>query len=300
MGKQRRGARGGGGDEGAAAAAPAAATSLLDLDDELLLLVGAPRRAPLRALTVACSPGRCRRAQPRASRRGAWARRALRAAPAAAQPLLASPPPQVMERTEWPARPALAQASRRLRRLAESDHWVHEVGGAGGGHGMAGGPARRGGTLAPPPARGLRPRSPQPITPPEPPPQVDGEGVTLIAAVERARPGGVQGVCCLLLPAAGAAPRRQAVAAQRGGRRRPRPQRGSGASRCSLSLPVPPSPNAPPPADTLRLTSPFYQEAVIIEKPLRLVGAAPAPGGCAGGSTTLFQQRPPVVLAQAR
>lgn len=56
---------------------------------------------------------------------------------------------------------------------------------------------------------------------------------------------------------------------------------------------------SPPPTDTLLLTSPFYQEAAIITKPLRLVGAAAAPG-CAGGRATLFQQRPPVVLAQDR
>lgn len=47
------------------------------------------------------------------------------------------------------------------------------------------------------------------------------------------------------------------------------------------------------------MTSPFYQEPVFIDKPLRLVGAASAPG-CAGGRATLFQQRPPVALAQAR
>ncbi|KAI8470551.1 MAG: hypothetical protein J3K34DRAFT_509560 [Monoraphidium minutum] len=54
------------------------------------------------------------------------------------------------------------------------------------------------------------------------------------------------------------------------------------------------------PGDTLRLTGPFFQEAVIIDKPLRIVGAAAAPG-CAGRArATLFQQRPPVALAQAR
>ncbi|KIZ00835.1 hypothetical protein MNEG_7124 [Monoraphidium neglectum] len=100
-----------------------------------------------------------------------------------------------MERSEFPGRPALAQVSRRLRRLAEHACWTHEV---------------------------------------------DGEGLSLIDAVERARPG-----------------------------------------------------------DTLLLTGPFFQEAFIAEKPLRIVGAAAAPG-CAGGRATLFQQRPPVVLAQAR
>jgi len=124
--------------------------------------------------------------------------------------------------------------------------------------------------------------------------QVDGDDLTLIEAVERARPGGAWMESCFCLRG-GARAEGRVKGAGRGSDCGLKTDPCSSALTCKSPQPHP-TPKRP---DTLRLVCPFLQEAAIIDKPLRVVGATTAPG-CAGGQATLFQQRPPVVLAQAR
>ena len=188
-----------------------------------------------------------------------------------------------MERAAFPARFALARASRRLRALAAHPQFTHAC---------------------------------------------DGDAVTLLDAVARARPGGARvggGSLAVVVLSARIA---HSVCMQH-----------APACCCRLLCPSRPAhtthtirthyTHSKPTlythytlhthtttADTLLLTAPFYREPLVLDKPLRLVGASGGGGGGSGGGSgsggsgsggggtggraTLYQQRAPVVVALDR